>query len=301
MIHPFYQFTLGFLLSYILLHLILPCLHHILLDTPNHRSSHKLPTPRGGGLSFVVVGTILNFIFTTGQLRWIPIICLPIAFIGIVDDYKDIPPSFRYMVQLSTALILVLIAKFPISIWEIPIYCLLISAIINFFNFMDGIDGMVAGCSVPILLASSSWSFSGSVFGFFLWNWSPAKVFMGDVGSTFLGTVFSGIAFQQTNPQDVVSLILVCFPLFADSSICIFRRLFYKQNIFRPHKQHLYQRLHQAGWSHANVSSIYIVTVTLNVLFRTLDNLSLLIMFLLLQLIVGFFLDTFVATKFKHS
>lgn len=298
---PIYQFILGALFSYIIILFILPYLQQILIDAPNYRSSHKLPTPRGGGLSFVIVGTILNLIFSTGLNRWIPVFCLPLAFIGIVDDYMQISSLFRYLIQLSTALTLLFVARLPIHFWEVPIYLLLITAIINFFNFMDGLDGMLAGCSIPILAASSSWSLSGSVFGFLLWNWCPAKVFMGDIGSTFLGAVFAGIAFQQSNLEDVLSLLLVAFPLFADTSICILRRFLQKKNIFLAHKQHLYQRLNQAGWSHSRVASLYLAATALLVLVRELNSFPLFLALLLSELLIGYLLDKFVAVKFKPS
>jgi Fuc2NAc and GlcNAc transferase len=297
--NAFYQLIIGAVCSYFLVLVMLPYLQKNLIDTPNQRSSHQLPTPRGGGISFVISGTILTFIFNTGSLRWIPILCLPLAIIGLVDDYRDVPPLSRYLMQTTSAIILVLIARFTISPWEIIVYSLLITAIINFFNFMDGLDGLLACCSIPILAASSGWALAGSVLGFLLWNWSPAKVFMGDVGSTFLGAVFAGIAFQQTSVQDTFSLILLGFPLFADTSICIVRRFLNKQNVFQPHKQHLYQRLNQAGWSHAKVSCLYLLAVILIVFIRGFGNMFWVYVLLLIELLIGFLLDFSAAARFK--
>jgi len=288
--NSFYQFFFGTICSYLIVLLLLPYLKKIFLDLPNERSSHQIATPRGGGISFVISGSILTFIFNSGPGRWIPILCLPLAIIGFVDDYRDVPPLMRYIVQITTAFSLVLFARFPISFWEMFIYSLLITAVINFFNFMDGLDGLIASCSIPILAATASWALSGSVFGFLLWNWSPAKVFMGDVGSTFLGGVFAGIAFQNTSAQDTLSTLILGFPLFADASICIIIRFFNKQNIFQPHKQHLYQRLHQAGWSHAQISSLYLFAVLLLILVRSFGNLYLLYTFLVIELLAGYLL-----------
>ncbi len=291
----------GAICSYLIVLVLLPYLKKIFLDLPNDRSSHQIATPRGGGISFVISGSILTFIFNSGPGRWIPILCLPLAIIGLADDYRDVPPLMRYIAQITTAFSLVLIARFPISFWDILIYSLLITAVINFFNFMDGLDGLIASCSIPILAATASWALSGSVFGFLLWNWNPAKVFMGDVGSTFLGAVFAGIAFQNTSVQDTISILILGFPLFADTSICIIIRLFNKQNIFQPHKQHLYQRLHQAGWSHARVSSLYLFAVLLLILVRSFGNSHLLYTFLVIELIAGFLLYLSVAHNLKES
>ena len=102
------------------------------------------------------------------------------------------------------------------------------------------------------------WPLVGALFGFLLWNWSPAKVFMGDVGSTFLGAVFAGVVLQQASFTAALGLLLVATPLLADACICVLRRLLAGQRIFQAHRLHLFQRLYQAGWSHARVASSYI-------------------------------------------
>jgi UDP-N-acetylmuramyl pentapeptide phosphotransferase/UDP-N-acetylglucosamine-1-phosphate transferase len=272
-----------------------------MLDNPNQRSSHISPTPRGGGLAFVVVGTILNFIFNVDTTRWIPVYCLPLALIGFVDDYKDLPAGLRYIMQAFTAIILLSTAKFNFSYWELLICILLITAIINFFNFMDGLDGLVAGCAIPIFAVSSGWSLSGAIFGFILWNWSPARIFMGDVGSTFIGAVFVGFALQQPTEEGVLSLILLAFPLIADAGTCIIRRLFNRQNIFKAHRKHLYQRLQRSGWSHSHVATLYISAVALLGFISFFQNYYLMFLFIIIEFSIGVFLDQSVASKFSES
>jgi Fuc2NAc and GlcNAc transferase len=295
------QFLLGLFLSYFLTLLILPYLQKNLVDIPNQRSSHYLPTPRGGGLAFVIVGTILNFIFSTGIVRWIPVFCLPLSVVGVIDDYKGLSALIRYFAQFLTSLILILVSDHQSSIWQFIFYSILVTAIINFFNFMDGLDGLLAACSIPIFLSSSSWSLSGSVLGFSLLNWSPAKIFMGDVGSTYLGAVFAGFAFQQQSERDLFTFLLLAFPLLLDSSTCLLRRIISKQNIFTAHNQHLFQRLNQARWSHAQVSALYSFAVIILVVARKLDNITLMLVFLIGELLVGIFLDQFIAVKFKTT
>jgi len=296
-----YEFLISSLLSYFLVTIILPQLRSKLLDTPIQRSSHTVPTPRGGGIAFVITGTFFNYIFATGTVRWVPLLCLPLAFIGMIDDYKDLPALWRYIMQLLTAVALIYIAKVDVPIWEIPIYIFLITALINFMNFMDGLDGMLAGCSVVLFAAISSWSISGAVFGFLIWNWSPSKVFMGDVGSTFIGAVFAGLAFQQPTNQEILSVLLLGFPLFGDSAICIIRRLFTRRNIFKAHKQHLYQRLNQAGWSHSSVALLYISAVLILVFARSIWGIKMLIILILTEFFLAIILDSLVAKKFTES
>lgn len=296
-----YQFFISSLLSFFLVAIILPQLRSKLLDTPNQRSSHTLPTPRGGGIAFVIVGTLLNYIFATGAVRWVPLLCLPLAFVGILDDCKDMPAAWRYIVQLLTSIALLHITKIDIPIWEIPIFIFVITAIINFMNFMDGLDGLLAGCSVVLFAAISSWSISGAVFGFLIWNWSPAKVFMGDVGSTFIGAVFAGLAFQQPTNLEILSVLLLGFPLFGDSAMCLIRRLLTGRNIFKAHKQHLYQRLNQAGWSHSNVALLYVSAVILLVLVRSIWGIKMLIILIFVEFVLALFLNGLIATKFAKS
>jgi Fuc2NAc and GlcNAc transferase len=93
----------------------------------------------------------------------------------------------------------------------------------------------------------------------------------------------------------------LCFPLFLDTSTSLFRRLISNQNIFTAHNQHLFQRLNQSGWSHAKVSTLYLFAVTILVLARKLDNLFLLVAFLLAESVVGILLDRFIAVKFKST
>jgi Fuc2NAc and GlcNAc transferase len=295
-----FQFTFSSILTFLLLGLLLPQLRKKLLDVPNQRSSHIVATPRGGGITFVIIGTLLNYIFSTGVIRWIPIICLPLSITGTVDDYKGLPASWRYIVQAFTATILILISNIEIPFWQIPLYIFLVTSMINFMNFMDGLDGIVAGCSVILFIASSNWSLSGAIFGFLLWNWSPAKVFMGDTGSTYIGAVFAGLAFQSSSTQNMLSLIFVGFPLFADALTCVIRRLFHGDNIFKAHKQHLYQRLNQAGWTHSQVATLYVCSVFALVFARAYWSLNILTMIVILEILVGVFLDQAVATRFDR-
>jgi UDP-N-acetylmuramyl pentapeptide phosphotransferase/UDP-N-acetylglucosamine-1-phosphate transferase len=137
--------------------------------------------------------------------------------------------------------------------------------------------------------------------GFALLNWSPAKVFMGDVGSTYLGALFAGFAFQQQTEQDLFIFLLLAFPLFLDTSTCLIRRLISRQNIFMAHNQHLFQRLNQAKWSHAMISTLYSFAVIILVFARKLDNITLMIVFVMAELLVGVFLDRFIAVKFKTT
>lgn len=255
-------FFAGFL-SWLLVWWLIPVLKQRLPDIPNARSSHRSPTPRGGGLAFVFVATLLTPLFAHGASAWIPVVCAPLALVGVLDDRFNLPALWRYLAQILTALALMVIATLPMPLWSLPLVLLAVTAVINFFNFMDGIDGLVASCGAVLMLAAGQWVLAGALLGFLLWNWSPARVFMGDVGSTYLGAVFAGIILQRPQPLQALLLLLVSTPILADALICVVRRWHAGQQIFQAHRLHLYQRLTRAGWSHARVSFLYLTLITL--------------------------------------
>jgi UDP-N-acetylmuramyl pentapeptide phosphotransferase/UDP-N-acetylglucosamine-1-phosphate transferase len=254
---------LSGLLSWLLLWWLVPVLSKRLPDIPNARSSHRSPTPRGGGLAFVVVATLLTPLFAQGATAWIPVVCAPLALVGVLDDRFNLPALWRYLAQIFTAMALIAMASLPMPLWSLPLVLLMITAIINFFNFMDGLDGLVSSCGAVLMLVSGQWILAGALMGFLLWNWSPARIFMGDVGSTYLGAVFAGLLLQMQQPLQALLLLLVATPLLADAFICVLRRWHVGQQIFQAHRLHLYQRLHSAGWPHARVSLLYLFMTTL--------------------------------------
>jgi len=305
--------------SWLLLAALIPPLRRRLLDQPNERSSHREPTPRGGGVAFVLVASIASALallasggsaFEPFLLVAAPLMALPLALVGFLDDRHNLPANWRYGVQLATAFAVILASPLVVpSLAMLPLLGLLliaVTAVINFTNFMDGLDGLVAGClavaltAVAIQLAAPwpIWSLVGALLGFLLWNWSPAKVFMGDVGSTFLGAVFAGLVLQAPTWPEALGLLLVATPLLADACICVPRRLMAGQQVFQAHRLHLFQRLHQVGWPHARVSSLYIVATALLALALLWGGLPWLITLAAFELLLGVWLDQKVAVPF---
>ena len=128
---------------------------------------------------------------------------------------------------------------------------------------MDGIDGVLAGsilvCLITFafMLSGSVWTLIGSLFGFLIWNWKPSKIFMGDIGSTFLGSFLFLEIIRSNSFNDAFFILSVALPILFDAFSCVIRRFFNNENIFRPHKKHLYQRLVKAGFSHFKVTFVY--------------------------------------------
>ena len=262
-----------------------------LLDIPNSRSSHSRPVLRGGGLGFVIAFAITGLIMAIANIpdlgiKWssysrIWFALIPLTIIGYIDDRQDVSAAVRYLVQLLSAIIAVIsFGTVPIpglSQWGVAglaigaiISVVAVTALINFYNFMDGLDGFVASI-VAVQLGFISAYLNQPVFGllvaalggFLWWNWSPAKIFMGDVGSTVLGAAVAIALLSGRSDVLAWSALSVTFPLIGDSIYTLARRLLKKENIFQPHRTHIYQRLHQSGLSHDKVTLIYIVATVI--------------------------------------
>ena len=307
---------------WLVLRALIPELRRRLLDEPNARSSHRLPTPRGGGIAFVLVASASSgTALLSGQgfaADALPLLSAPLAVVGLFDDRHNLPALWRYSVQLFTAALMLgvspLVQPFCLAVvsgtWRLlPVLALLViavTAVINFTNFMDGLDGLVAGCMAVAIAALAIaldapwplWALVGSLLGFLLWNWSPAKVFMGDVGSTFLGAVFAVLVLQASTWSEALGLLLVATPLLADAFLCVPRRLIAGQRVFQAHRLHLFQRLHQAGWSHARVSSFYIAATAVLAIAFLWGGLPLSIILAVNELLIGVWLDQKVAIPF---
>lgn len=299
----------------------MPFLSIYIMDLPNFRSSHSKPTPRGGGISFVLLASsasalsffvALLYLPMSGAGLYLPLIVLPLALVGLLDDLSNLPSAWRYGVQFATALLIVSTSRLFLSSSPTLLLSLclafVLTGIINFINFMDGVDGLVAG-SMFIALGSAAihllspmpiWALLGSLLGFLWWNWSPAKVFMGDVGSTFLGAVFAGLVLQSPSWSDALVLLLVSTPLLADAFFCVLRRLLAGHRLFQAHRLHLFQRLHLAGWSHSRVSLTYIAaTMILALAMLSGGGLPWVISLAVLEVLLGLCLDIFVSVPFS--
>lgn len=264
-----------------------------ILDIPNERSSHNVPVPRGGGISIVVL-VILGiwfFYIIDPALYQVRILIaftaggILISGISIFDDLYTVRNNIRFLVHGMSAVIIVVVVGYAselilpfinniqLGVIGIILTFLYITGLTNAYNFMDGIDGIagiqaiVAGAgwacigylySDPILLLTGILVASASA-GFLLHNWHPAKIFMGDVGSAFLGYTFAVLTVIALRRDPVLLIIGVMFvwPFIFDTAYTIAKRLIRRENIFQAHRSHVYQRLVIAGWKHSSVSLLY--------------------------------------------
>jgi UDP-N-acetylmuramyl pentapeptide phosphotransferase/UDP-N-acetylglucosamine-1-phosphate transferase len=253
-----------------------------LLDRPNERSLHAMPTPRGGGIA--VVAAILLAWLALISLGLVSRASLPILFgaallaaVSWLDDLRDLPPAARLLAQLLAVALAFLtqtsagpVFQGWLSGWLDAIATLLVWVwFINLFNFMDGIDGLAgseaAAIGLGLLLFASvgvghdpgaaalAAAIATAAIGFLVWNWAPARIFLGDVGSVPLGYLLGFLLLEQAaRGHWKVALILPLYFL-ADATITLLRRLSRGERVWQAHREHFYQRAVQRGLSHAAV------------------------------------------------
>ena len=306
-----YQIIYSFLslvLSFYLTKKCIPFLVKFFIDLPNKRGSHYSPKPKAGGIVFLFLS---SFIFLIHK-KFIFLLALPLAIVGLIDDYKGLSTSFRLIFQAIIASLFFIFDKDNFFIFNMGssffilniLFLVIFMGIINTMNFMDGIDGLVCSCMIIILLTISIkydlvfLPITFSLVGFLFFNWTPAKVFMGDVGSTFLGFLYAAILLRSNSIVEFAEIFLLFIPLFMDAFSCRLRLLIKGRNLFKPHKLHLYQRLHQAGLSHADVTLIYLSSTLILSISLFLFNIYFSYCLAFLIISFGFYLEKNIAVKF---
>jgi Fuc2NAc and GlcNAc transferase len=266
-----------------------------LLDVPNHRSSHSVPTPRGGGIALIVAVVFVggyeiwhSNVAPSPTLVFLVAAIGTLALVGWIDDRGSTRVGIRLMAHVLCGLaVAVLVANtmplpLPLGIAWLAWWIFWTVASINIVNFMDGIDGMVATQGIvygvflfALLPASSAGSRYGLILaaaclGFLVWNWPPARMFMGDVGSGPLGLLFviGGALAVVVAPAPLVFLPL--FPLFLDALVTVVIRFRHGEKLTHAHRSHLYQRLANGGYGHARVTLIYALAATIGAVIALL-------------------------------
>jgi Fuc2NAc and GlcNAc transferase len=261
-------------------------LSRALMDIPNGRSSHVVPTPRGGGLAIVAVvlitATALGVFGILDRRAAIALVGggLMVAGVGFRDDWSHLRARVRVTVHFAAAAWAVAwLGGLPALDWGGGVARMgtagavlaVVGVVwcINLYNFMDGIDGiagteaLVAGTIGGLLLWSAgagglalcAAAVAASSAGFLAWNWQPARIFMGDVGSGFLGFVFAvlALASERSGAVPLLVWILLAGVFVFDASVTLLRRILRGARPYEAHRSHAYQRLVQSGWTHARV------------------------------------------------
>ena len=261
-----------------------------LVQAPNERSSHTIPTPSGGGVGIVLGGAIATLYAALDAP--VPALVtlaatLAIAAIGFWDDRRPLRASFRLMAQIALSFLAIIgaVAVEPLaSAAGVPAPLLLAVLVfagvywINLFNFMDGIDGIAASQAIFMLVAAVAlalatnagladdprlWWLLGiaaAALGFLWLNWPPAKIFMGDAGSTYLGLVIALLALHSISWGwlSAWQWLILAAAFVTDASVTLARRLLRRERVFEAHRRHAYQALSRRWGSHRKVTVLFI-------------------------------------------
>lgn len=258
-----------------------------LLDHPNERSSHRMVTPRAGGLA-ILLGLAVALATTPATLAGRSTVALAaggllVAVVGVLDDRFGLSPWPRLACQTAAALLIVAAAggldrlplPRPLDVALGPlsgvVAVLWIVAVVNFFNFMDGIDGLAgvqtlvtAGMLALALRGAGSdaagiaAALAGAGAAFLLFNWSPASVFLGDAGSGLVGYTLASLPFlmsRESRPELVLLVGASLFLFLADATLCLLRRMACGERWYEAHREHLYQRWVRMGAGHGAVTA----------------------------------------------
>ncbi len=270
---------------------------HGVLDVPNERSAHVTPTPRGGGVAIVIAASAAFALLAWRAVVPVDLMLallgggVAVALVGFFDDRLQLAPAVRIVVHLAAALwALACLGGLPPlriagHLVEFGWFGYALGAIgivwtLNLFNFMDGIDGIAASEAVFIswsgaalalvsgiaAVPAAGFTFGAACCGFLWWNWPPAKIFMGDVGSGYLGFVIAVLAVAAARANAIALFVWLVLGgvFFVDATVTFVRRLVRGERVYQAHRSHAYQWLARRWGSHRRVT---IATLAVNLLW----------------------------------
>lgn len=253
------------------------------VDHPNERSLHNRPTPRTGGLAvlaaLLIAGAWLTAMLGAERnLLWVGLGMVVLATVSFLDDRLDLPAVFRFLVHLVVASGLVAVGmiveklELPGMAWRLPVVLAVLVTVgyivwmINLYNFMDGLDGFAGGMTaigfgaLGLLgwmdtawwFAATCWTIAASALGFLVWNFPPARIFLGDAGSSTIGFLVAACSLwaDRKGIAPIWVSILVFSPFIVDATVTLVRRIARREPIWEAHRSHYYQRLALRGWGH---------------------------------------------------
>lgn len=242
-----------------------------ILDIPNHRSSHNKSTIRGGGIIFPAALLLVYFLFDF-QYTWFVTSVLVLSVVSFLDDLYTLSSRIRFFVQFLAVFLLLIELSLVQSFWLFPFLIFVLVGGLNAFNFMDGINGITALYSMVVLSSffyvNQSLQFIDSEFIFipligviifsFLNVRKRAHCFAGDVGSISIAAIILFLLFKLVIHTQNYFYLLFLLVYALDSGATVLKRKLRGENIFKPHREHLYQQfVHKKGWSHLQVSFLF--------------------------------------------
>lgn len=250
---------------------------NLALDKPNARSLHVKVTPRTGGLA-LMIGVLAAWVYLQVNVYWL-ILTLTLVIVSLLDDMRGLPVRWRLLAQLLVCGIFVYISLRGLPLAMQVLIWIGLVWLTNLYNFMDGADGLAGGMglfgfltyAVAAYIAGFSdlaimcASVAAACFAFLIFNFNPAKIFMGDAGSITLGFLAGAIGIYgwQHHVWSIWFALLVFSPFIVDASATITKRLLRGEKIWHAHRQHYYQRIIQMGCSHKKTALYAYVLMSL--------------------------------------
>lgn len=240
------------------------------LDEPNARSLHTLPTPRVGGLLTVPWALTAGFLLS-GEPRLTALLAAILCGFSFIDDRAGLSAGLRLLVHLVLSVAAMLVAD--IDEWPLVVaFAFAVAWMINLFNFMDGADGLAGGMAAIGFgaygiaaaaaghddLALLSFCVVAAVSGFLVFNFPPARIFMGDAGSTTLGFLAGalGVIGWHRGVWPLWFPVLVFSPFVVDATVTLIQRALRREKVWQAHREHSYQKLVRMGWSHRRLALV---------------------------------------------
>ena len=236
----------------------------VFLDHPNPRSLHAAPIPRAGGLG-LMPAALLGMLIVGGVLPAV-LVALALMLLSLVDDWKGLPAALRLPLHLAAAVGFVVL-QLPGHQWFLTVVlAITIGWMTNLYNFMDGSDGLAGGMALigfgvyaagaviggDFDFALVNLAIAAAAAGFLVFNFPPARVFMGDAGSIPIGFLAGGLGLQgwQDGLWPLWFPVVTFGPFIVDASMTLARRAVHGEKLWQAHRTHYYQRLVLSGWSH---------------------------------------------------
>lgn len=262
---PLLAAGLAFAVAFLLLLILVRWLGHVGLDRPNDRSLHERPVPRTGGLAILAA---LGVALSLGALAAWPalILALLLAAVSLLDDLFGMRTGWRLAAHFAAACVLVWYVLSPMHPVEMLVLVLAVTWMTNLYNFMDGSDGLAGGMTLvgfgayafagwlanDIALAVVCAALAAAAAAFLLYNFHPARIFLGDVGAIPLGFLAGalGIVGWRNDVWPLWFPLLVFAPFVGDATLTLLKRAVRGEKVWRAHREHYYQRMVRMGLGH---------------------------------------------------
>jgi FlaA1/EpsC-like NDP-sugar epimerase/UDP-N-acetylmuramyl pentapeptide phosphotransferase/UDP-N-acetylglucosamine-1-phosphate transferase len=254
----------AFVLCWVALRLLmLPRAQRWFLDLPNHRSLHANPIPRVGGIA-MIPAALVSVALWAGYFE-IVLVAAALMALSLLDDWRDVSASARLLGHLACAFAAVWLLLPDMPVVYVIVLTVAVAWVTNLFNFMDGADGLAGGMALIGFgayaaaaapthspLAAAALAVSGAAAAFLLFNFPPARVFMGDAGSIPLGFLAAvlGLIGWRAGLWPLWFPLVVFGPFTVDASVTLARRMVRGERVWEAHRSHYYQRLILSGWTH---------------------------------------------------